>query len=106
MGYRLHYADKYDVQWVGGWFSWQKGIWDEFVREYLPSTWQSRDGDGEDYEIDVDELEEAIEELRKKPKKKNEHFTDYTNEQVADILEEMLSSKTAKKEGYVRLTWF
>ena len=107
MGYRLHYAKKYDVEWAGGWFSWQKYDWDMFVREHLPSAWQSGDmfGGGEEYEIDPSELREAITELNKKPAEKNKYLSDYTNGEIAEILTQMLDTPTSE-EGFIRLTWF
>lgn len=103
MGYRLHFASKYQVEYGGGAFSHNSYEFAELARAELDAAFEDEDGSW--YEIMPDVLKEYITKLLKKPGTKNEYLTDYTNKEVAQELQEILDGYD-KSNDYIRLEWF
>ncbi len=110
MGMRLHYAQHYAPQWEGGYFNWDADKWDALFRaKFRDNGWSNEDET--EYEVDRQDILAYIEELHdEKPEAKNEFFHDdegepnsgYTNEQIVQILEEILTSE----DDTIRLEFF
>lgn len=110
MGYRVHYAKKYEVEWAGGAFNHDSTGFNEMVAAKLSGGddfWN--DDDSEEFELQVDVMEEYITELRAKPEETNEFFAagdyTYTNAEVADYLQEMVDGRP-KDADIIHLCWF
>lgn len=109
MGYRLHYAQHYDPKWEGGYFNWDQEKWHNlFMAKFYDNGWTNEENT--EYEVERDDVKAYIKELHDEdPNKKNEFFPDtdgpdsgYTNEQVVEILEEILTSD----DDSIRIEWF
>ena len=107
MGYRLHYARKYDGDYDGGYFNNRVDEFDEMAINELDCYWT--DEDNSEYEIEVDKIKEYITRLEKLPQDEpNEYFIDdepYTNGEVVKILKEMIAGYD-KQHDFIRFSWF
>lgn len=100
MGHRLHFAQHFDPKWEGGMFNRDQNQWDElFYAKFWENGWYD---ESNAYEVYRDDVKAYIEEIRVSPEVKNEFIVDYTNEQVADNLEEILTSD----DDNIRIEWF
>lgn len=109
MGYRLHYAEKYDVKWAGGAFNHQSYEFSQMALAEL-GMYDSGygDADASEFELYVEDVKEYITKLRKEPDAKNEYFDgeySMTNAEVADELQEMVDG-TPRGDDYIHLAWF
>jgi hypothetical protein len=105
MGYRLHYAKKYQVEWDGGYFNWQTDAFSKFVADkFSDSGWFSEDeASAELDKVDIEAYIEALEKL--KPERNNKYFSGYTNVQVWQVFTEILNNSDPDNES-VRLEWY
>lgn len=103
MGYRLHYAKTYHVDWQGGAFNHDTQEWSElFYAKFNDNGWITEDES--QCEVWGEDMRKYIAELAKlKPKAKNEFFTEYTNEEVSQELTEIVEGC---QDEYIRLEWF
>lgn len=114
MGYRLHYAKQFKVEWDGGYFS--GGDVDK-VAELLMENCETfhSDENSDIWEVDKEELKEYIEQLKKtKMTSTNKYFDEsgkdmategYTNGDLVEILTEILEG-SEPSESYIRMEWF
>lgn len=119
MGYRLHFAKTYKVEWDGGYFS--NGELDqveEMFRTELDGGFFAEEYSNS-WEINKDELKAYISALKGlPPADPNKYFkTDeygskrdvtaygYTNQDMIEILEDMLKN-SEPDEDYIRIEWF
>ena len=118
MGYRLHFAKQFKVDWDGGYFSGSElDTVAEMFRKELESFWTDEHSDI--WEINKEELEGYISKLKSyPPAAANSYFkTDevgekrdvatygYTNQDMIEILEHMLKN-SEPNEDYIRIEWF
>jgi hypothetical protein len=104
MGYRVHWAKKYIVEYEGGYFSWQSYEFNQMVMDEELSCWIAEDGDNS--ELEPEAVKDYIKKLRKlKPEADHKYLSENTNKEVADILQEMLNSYD-KENGYIKIDWF
>lgn len=110
MGYRVHYAQHYAPEWKGGYFNWNIEQWNDlFFARFSEGGWKDEHSDI--YEVFRGDVEAYVKELKElKPEDKNEYFPDvagepnsgYTNQEIINILEEILTSD----DEYIRLECF
>ena len=110
MGYRLHFAKHYAPKWEGGYFNWDLEKWqDLFYSKFYENGWKSEYEDI--YEVDRKDVQDYIDEIKELfPEDKNEFFPDekdekdsgYTNKQIIEILEDILTSE----DDLIRLECF
>jgi len=103
MGYRVHYAKKYEVDWFGGYLNWDNENWDNFVGNELVESWQSEQSD--DCEINKKELKKYINKINRHLETTNKYFSKYTNKEISEVLTEMLDNSD-KNNDYIRIRWF
>jgi hypothetical protein len=102
MSIRLHYAQHFEPDWKGGYFGRDSEAWDSLFQDrFAENGWQGEYGSLQ-YEVDRDDLLAYRDGIILSPREKNQYFTDYTNEQVAANLSEVLKSDDDK----IRLEWF
>lgn len=111
MGYRLHYATKYQVEYEGGHFNHKQEEINILLHEYCDGL--SWDGDFVEYsdrlEVPRSELIALIYEISKDREKFEEwikeHDFDYSPEDLIAILAEWIA-KSDSRNDFVVLSWF
>ena len=102
MGYRLHYAPTYHIDWQGGMFNHESQEWSSlFNAKFYENGWIS--DDESQCEVWGEDLRSYIQELLKHPRTKNEFFPEWKNKDVAQELKEIVEGS---KDEYIRLEWF
>lgn len=104
MGYRLHYAKHYDPDWRGGFFSGEDASQFEnlYFDKFSGNGWSSENEDI--FEIDRIDMKVYADSLKKlDPSRKNKYMTDYTNAELAQILEDILEGT---EDEIIRIEWF
>jgi hypothetical protein len=99
MGYRLYYAQHYDPDWQGGYFNRDFDAWERlFDEKFAENGWHAENADI--FEVSRADLQGYVNDLKELPASdQNEFFGNekdpsegYTNEQIIEILEEILTS--------------
>lgn len=104
MGYRLHFAKTYHVEYGGGSFNWQSEEFAQMLSENMENDFYNDEQDS--YEILPSDLQEYIEKVRKlAPEEPSKYFGDYTNKEEADALQEIIDGYD-KTNDYIKLEWF
>ena len=104
MGYRLHYAKKYQIEWDGGFLGRYSQEWDKFIENVFNDYWV--DENQIEYAINKQELKDYIDFIEELGlERKNEYFDEYTNREIAEILTEILLNADNENE-YIRLSWY
>jgi hypothetical protein len=110
MGYRLYFAQHFNPDWKGGFLNRDFDKWDVLFYEKFSDNGY-KDEDSSIYDIERKDVENYIEELKTLPSNdKNKFFQDdddepdsgYTNAQVIEILETILTSD----DDTIRIEWF
>lgn len=119
MGYRLHYAKKYDVQYGGGYFNHNSGAINELLKDLVELVGgyvyynQESIFDSDVIEIDKTYFIDIIEHLRENNLSpyvgakldKALKDIDYTQTEFIDILQGIYEN-SAPDISYVRLEWY
>lgn len=114
MGYRLHYAKKYQVEWDGGYFTGSE--LDQVAAMFRGELESFHEDDRADiWELNKEELKQYIKKLRSfPPADANAYFDEegrdvqaqgYTNQDMIEILTEVLEN-SEPTEDYIRIEWF
>ena len=103
MGYRLHYARKYEVEWGGGTFNWQQENWEKlFDENFSENGWQ--DELGMTCGIDRNDVKKYLKKLQGlNPLDKSKYFDDYTVKDELNAFKDMLENT---KDQTIQLNWF
>lgn len=102
MGYRLHYAKEYKVEWAGGFFNYGTDEFEELLENELLDSWS--DEDKAEYEVSRQSLKAYLDKIKDKTGK-NKYLTDYTNKEVYEELDEILK-QSDQDIDYIRLSWY
>jgi hypothetical protein len=103
LGYRLHFAKHFEVNWQGGFFSSDSVLPFEqlYYDKFYENGWKEEYADV--FEVDRTDLTAYVKHLSTlKPKGKNKYFKEDTNEQIIGVFEEVLTSD----DDVIRLEWF
>lgn len=104
MGYRLHYAKKYTVEYDGGSFNWQSDQFSNLVADHMPESYANEDR--EEVELNPKELQAYIDTLAALPQDQpSRYFSEYTVGKEREALQEVLDGYD-KSNDYIYLTWF
>lgn len=104
MGYRLHYATKYDVEYDGGFFNW---CYEESCRLLRDLGVLATNESEEIFEIGKEEYKAKIDAVRAEYLSNSDQahplIPGYTYGEVLNILDEIYNNSTA---DYIHLEWF
>jgi len=101
MGFRLHYAQHYAPEMKGGHFNRDESAWENLYNDrFAENGWHEESI--WTYEVEREDLQAYVDEIKKSPEAINEYFTDYNNRLVAEKLDEVLTSD----DDTIRIEWY
>lgn len=109
MGYRLHYAKSYHIEYGGGYFNYKTQI-NQLLVEKCNAEFNNDSPENSDIlEVDREKLREFVSEIKSNPKTYQEYISkngwDYSLEDFIAMFEEMIEQSDQKNE-FVPLFWF
>ena len=109
MGYRLHYATTYQIEYGGGYFNHKTEI-NELLVEKCDATYNEITPECSDHlEVDRVDLEKLVLDIKNNPKEFEEYLAtkgwDYTLDDFVEIFEEMIA-KSYQRNDFVVLSWY
>ena len=113
MSHQLHFASKYQVKYDGDCFNYQVEQFDRMVTREELSVWGR---DMEEYELEPEAVADYIKRLLLEPDAQNQYMWNedageyidakYTNNDVAECLQQMLDGYDKNGNDYIRVSWF
>lgn len=103
MGARLHYAQHFDPDWQGGFFNRDLDAWDKLYEDkFVENGWRDENNLSH-YAVARHDLVDYLSQLEYDGVgEMNEYFTDYTNQQVIDLLTQVLTSD----DDLIHVSWY
>ena len=109
MGYRLHYAKAYHVEYGGGYFNYKTQI-NRLLADECYAFYNEESPENSDrLEVARISLQEFVADIKKNPKTYEEYISkngwDYSLEDFIAIFEEMIE-KSDQRNDFIVISWF
>lgn len=109
MGYRLHYATAYRVEYAGGYFNHKTEI-NRLLADKCNASYNEYDPEDSDHlEVDRAELVELVQDIKERPDYYRAYLSsngwDYSLEDFISIFEEMIN-KSDQSNEFIVLSWY